>query len=263
MAALAGTPSRATAHALKVDGLAVAFGGVRAVQGVSLEIRPGEMLGLIGPNGAGKSTLLNLITGHAMPDTGTVRFDGRDVTKWPVHRRARLGLARSYQTTSVFPALTVAENVWLAAAAQRISHFRLVTPRSRRDEIADECERALDATNLTDEADVKANALGHGQARALEVAMLVASGARTMLLDEPAAGMAAGEVGRMIDTIRLVHERTGATMVVVEHKLPVIFGLCERVAVLDQGRLLAVGSCDEITHHDGVRRAYLGESIGV
>ena len=93
--------------------------------------------------------------------------------------------------------------------------------------------------------------------------MLVASGARTMLLDEPAAGMAAGEVGRMIDTIRLVHERTGATMVVVEHKLPVIFGLCERVAVLDQGRLLAVGSCDEITHHDGVRRAYLGESIGV
>jgi branched-chain amino acid transport system ATP-binding protein len=252
---------RVDAQGLEIEDVSVSFGGVQAVGGVTLQVRAGEILGLIGPNGAGKSTLLNLITGHAAADSGTIRFDGREVTRWSVHRRARLGLARSYQTTTVFRGLTVHENVWMAAAAPRISHFRLHTPRSRRDELNAECAQALDATGLTGSADVAASSLGHGEARALEVAMLVASGARTMLLDEPAAGMAAGEVGRMIDTIRLVHERTGATMMVVEHKLPVIFDLCERVAVLDQGHLLAVGSCDEITRHDGVRRAYLGESL--
>lgn len=245
--------------ALEVQDLSVSFGGVHAVREVSLEVRPREVMGLIGPNGAGKTTLLNLISGHTRPDRGAVRVGDREVGRWPIHRRARLGVARSYQSTTVFPGLTVADNVWLAAVTLRVSHYQIISPRRDKAKLRDACDEALATTNLTRVREVRASALGHGEARALEVAMLVASGASIMLLDEPAAGMAAGDVTKMIETIASVHERTDATLVIVEHKLPVIFGLCDRIAVLDQGALLAVGEPDEISRDARVRRAYLGE----
>ncbi len=256
-------PAQHTTEAapLKLTDVSVGFGGIQAVQSVSLEIRPGEIIGLIGPNGAGKSTLLNMISGQVKPDSGRIELGSTDITKWPVHRRSRLGLARSFQITTVFPELSVATNVELAAAAPLKRHYDLRHRRSDRQHVAEATEMALSTTGLGGNRDQPASSLGHGQARALEVAMLLASGGRVMLLDEPAAGLAAGEVSGVIDTIRRVREHSDATIVIVEHKLSVIFGLCQRLAVLDRGRLLAFGTPEEVSADPAVRSAYLGEEM--
>jgi branched-chain amino acid transport system ATP-binding protein len=251
------------ATTLTLQDVSVAFGGIQAVQGVSLHVRAGEVIGLIGPNGAGKTTLLNLISGHVRPDMGSIRVGEHDVTRWPVHRRARVGLARSYQITTVFPGLTVDENIKLAAASRRGSHFGLRYGSGVDAAIAEAAGEALAATGLEGRRNLAASSLGHGESRALEVAMLLASDGRTMLLDEPAAGMAAGEVAGVIETISRLRSRTDATIVIVEHKLSVIFGLCDRIAVLDRGQLLAFGEPQDIAADPNVRRAYLGEDISV
>lgn len=247
---------------LKLTDLSVSFGGIHAIDGVSLEVEPGETLGLIGPNGAGKTTLLNLIGGQATADSGRIVLGEDDVTRWPVHRRARQGLVRSFQVTNVFPELTVEQNVTMAASAVRKRHYRVLR-RPDEDAIAEAADGALAATGLEATRTVRASALGHGQARALEVAMLVAAGGRILLLDEPAAGLAAGEVGHMIETIQRIQADSRASLVIVEHKLAVIFNLCQRIAVLDRGKLLAVGLPEEIAADPAVRSAYLGEEIDV
>lgn len=164
--------------------------------------------------------------------------------------------------TNVFPELSVEQNVTIAASAVRKRHYRL---RRRPDEeaIVEAAESALAATGLADKRATLASALGHGQARALELAMLVAAGGRILLLDEPAAGLAAGEVGHMIETIQRIQADSRASLVIVEHKLAVIFNLCRRIAVLDRGKLLAVGTPEEIASNPDVRSAYLGEEIDV
>jgi branched-chain amino acid transport system ATP-binding protein len=246
--------------AIALEGVSVAFGGVHAVEDVSLELRQGEILGLIGPNGAGKTTLLNLITGHERVTSGRVEVQGRDVTRWALHRRSRLGLARSYQTASIFPGLTVRENVMLAAQAAGSGHYRLLRRSPSATELRDRSEAALAATRLEHRAGMEAANLGHGETRALEVAMLVATGARVLLLDEPAAGMAFGEIPRMVQTITSAQEHTGAAVMVVEHRMSLIFELCDRISVLDRGRLIAIGSPQEVARDAGVRSAYLGEA---
>ena len=257
------TTQAVDATSLKLTDVSVSFGGVHAVDGVSLEIRPGEIVGLIGPNGAGKTTLLNMISGQVRADSGRIELGDHDVTDWSVHRRSRLGLARSFQITTVFPELTVATNVELAASARLKRHYNLRYRKNDREEIENTVSTALSTTGLEPSRDLWASSLGHGQARALEVAMLLASGGRTMLLDEPAAGLAAGEVSGIIETIRRVSETSDATIVIVEHKLSVIFGLCDRLAVLDRGHLLAFGTPDEVSADPAVRSAYLGEELDV
>jgi branched-chain amino acid transport system ATP-binding protein len=249
---------------LWTEGLSISFGGVHAVVDVSLDVLDGEVLGLIGPNGAGKTTLLNLISGLVEPTDGKIFVRGRDVTRWSPYKRARLSLGRSYQTTTVFPELTVRENVWLSTAANRVGQYRpLPVTGAKGRELRRTCAQAIETTRLSALAERPASALGHGESRALEIAMIVASGAKVLLLDEPAAGVAAGEIPRLIEIIAQVHEELQATIVIVEHKLPVVFGLSDRVAVLDRGKLLAVGDPVSVSRDPNVRSAYLGEHFDV
>ena len=246
---------------IRVDALSVAFGGVHAVEEVTLELRPGEILGLIGPNGAGKTTLLNLISGHEAPTGGRIFVDDVDVTAWPLHRRARLGLARSYQSANIFPALTARQNVLLAGQGAGEGHYRVLRRPPGFDELQTRAAHALEITGLSRRADAVAATLGHGQTRALEVAMLLATNARALLMDEPAAGMAAEDTTEMVATIGAAHRESGAAIVLVEHKLPLIFELCDRIAVLDRGRLIAIGEPPVVAADERVRSAYLGEEV--
>jgi branched-chain amino acid transport system ATP-binding protein len=246
--------------AIALEGVSVAFGGVHAVEDVSLELRQGEILGLIGPNGAGKTTLLNLISGHERVTSGRVEVQGEDVTRWALHRRSRLGLARSYQTASIFGGLSVRENVLLAAQAAGDGHYRLLHGPPDSADLHKRSEAALAATGLEHQAELEAANLSHGETRALEVAMLVATGASVLLLDEPAAGMAMDEIPRMVKTITSAQQHAGAAVLIVEHRMSLIFELCDRIAVLDRGHLIAIGSPREVARDAKVRSAYLGEA---
>jgi branched-chain amino acid transport system ATP-binding protein len=246
--------------AVRLDGVSIAFGGVDALRDVSLELGEGEVLGLIGPNGAGKTTLLNVISGHHRAASGRIEVLGQDVTRRPLHRRSRLGLARSYQTANIFAGLTVRENVRLAAQASGAGHYRLLRHPPRADDLRERTESALRATRLEQRADLEAARLGHGETRALEVAMLVATDAHVLLLDEPAAGMAFEEIPAMVATITAAQKHTGAAVMIVEHKMSLIFELCDRIAVLDRGRLIAAGTPDRVAQDEKVRAAYLGEA---
>ena len=246
--------------AIALEGVSVAFGGVHAVEDVSLELRQGETLGLIGPNGAGKTTLLNLISGHERVTSGRIEVQGENVTRWSLHRRSGLGLARSYQTASIFPGLTVRQNVLLAAQAAGGGHYRLLRPPPGSPDLQDRSEAALAATHLEHRAGMEAANLSHGETRALEVAMLVATGAGVLLLDEPSAGMSFDEIPRMVQSITSAKEHAGAAVMLVEHRMSLIFELCDRISVLDRGRLIAIGRPQEVARDARVRSAYLGEA---
>ena len=250
--------SGAETAVLTLEHLTAQFGALIAVADVSLAVEQGELLGLIGPNGAGKTTLLNLVSGHASATRGSVSLGGKNVTSLRTYKRARLGMARSYQTTTLFAGLSVRENVWIAAAAKAGAEYRLIGRRGQRQAIDQACEYALHATGLERDEDKRASALGHGQARVLEVAMLLAVRPSVMLLDEPAAGMAAGEVGEVIETIARVRRETQVTIILVEHKMSLIFGVSDRIAVLDRGRLIALDAPAAIAANAAVRDAYLG-----
>ncbi|HEU5332169.1 MAG TPA: ABC transporter ATP-binding protein [Actinocrinis sp.] len=236
-------------------------GGRAIVDGVSLEVAPGEFLAVIGPNGAGKTTLFNLITGLTRPTGGRIALGGRDVTGLPTHRRIRCGLGRTFQTSSVFGGMTVAQNAELAAQAAlcgplgTLAVWRTIGPRAKA-----RAARALERTRLADRAGVAAGSLSHGEKRKLELALLLAGQPSVILLDEPMAGMGAEEVPELAALIGEVH-RDGATILMVEHHLEVVLGLAQRVAVLHHGALLACGPPGEVTADAGVREAYLGESL--
>jgi ABC-type branched-subunit amino acid transport system ATPase component len=255
---------RGEAAVLSATDVSVTFGGIKAVQDVSIDVKANEVVGLIGPNGAGKSTLLNIISGHTRAATGTVSLLGEDVSGLSVHHRARRGLARSYQSTTVFPTLTVEENIRCAAiASHKRLQYALWIGSAARKRVQSAVGEALASTRLESVRDRTASKLGHGQARALEVAMLLASGGRVMVLDEPGAGMAAGDVAELTETIRRARERTGASMLIVEHKISLIFNLSDRIAVLDRGRLLAFGTPALVAKDPAVKKAYLGEDPAI
>jgi len=234
-----------SAPVLRVAGLQKRFGGVLAVDGVSLDLAEGELHALIGPNGAGKTTLVQLLSGALQPSAGTIALDGRDITGLSMHRRVRLGLARSYQITSVFPNFTVLENLALSLrGAGR----------------PDDRERAyveLDAIGLAHRGDQLAGVLAHGERRQLELGLALATGARILLLDEPMAGMGPDEAERILGLIEALKGRR--TILLVEHDMDAVFRLADRISTLVYGRLIASGAPDEIRHHPEVRRAYLGE----
>ena len=241
---------RRPGETLRASAVSRSFAGVQALRDVTLELPRGEVIGLIGPNGAGKSTLVNLLSGFDRPTSGTVELEDRDVTRWTPGRRGRKGLARTFQHSHSFRALSVRENIEVAALAVGA---RGTDARRRADSL-------LRALNLERHADRPAATLAHGDERKLGVARALATEPRFVLLDEPAAGLPEAEVPDFATVIRGVSEVHGAGVLLIDHNMALIMGVCDRIHVLDQGRTLAQGTPDEIRANLDVAAAYLGES---
>ncbi len=242
---------------LEVRGLAKAFGGVVAVDGVSFEVREGEILGLIGPNGSGKSTLFNCILGQLRPSAGDVRIDGRDITGLRPCEMNRLGVGRTFQLLQVFPKLTVRENLILAGQEHRGSMWsRLVGPRDAG--LGDAANKMIGFFRLAALAEEQAGSLSYGQQKLLDVAMAFMAGPRLVLLDEPAGGVNPTMLAGLRERLREINAREKATFVVIEHNMEFVMSLCTRILVLAEGRLIAEGSPEEIRRNPEVIEAYLG-----
>ncbi len=237
------------------------FGGLRAVEGVNLQVQAGTIHSIIGPNGAGKTTLFNLISGAIKPTRGAVLLRGRDITRLPLHRIAHLGLGRAFQVTNVFPSLTVLENARLAAQAQGNDSFKLWANAAHLRRYTEQAQAALDTVGLTAKADARAATLPHGDKRKLELAIILAADPQVLLLDEPTAGMASEQVPMLLDIIRRVQAGTSKTILLVEHNMGIVMNVSDRITVMHQGSLLAEGTPDEIRNNPTVQQAYLGGSL--
>lgn len=231
------------------------FGDFTAVRGVTASFARGELAAIIGPNGAGKSTFFNLLTGSFPPTSGRILFEGRDITGEPQHRLAHLGVTKSFQITTVFPQLSVFENVRLAAQS-RVTRFNMWRPRSHYAEVQEKALEVLGKLDLLARRDETAATLSHGEQRCLEVGMALAADPKLLLLDEPTAGMSPEETRGMMDLIvSLAKDRT---VILVEHKMKLVMSICTRVLVLHQGETLAIGTPDEVRRDETVKRVYLG-----
>jgi branched-chain amino acid transport system ATP-binding protein len=233
------------------------FGGLVATDRVTLTIRQGELHAVIGPNGAGKTTLIAQLAGELRPDGGAILFDGRDITRMPVQRRAAAGLARSFQITSLFPSFSALANVALAVQAHAGHSFRFWKPAARDGALTEPAREALELVGLGPRADVPAELLSHGEQRQLEIAMALATRPRMLLLDEPMAGMGPAEGASMVDLLGKLKRRY--TILLIEHDMDAVFALADWITVLVHGAVIATGSPDEIRSNPEVRRAYLGE----
>jgi branched-chain amino acid transport system ATP-binding protein len=242
---------------LRVEGVSKRFGGVVAVDTVTLGVRPGEIHALIGPNGAGKTTLVHLLSGAMVPDTGRVYFGGADVTTRGFHQRVALGLARSYQITSLFRRFSALDNVALAVLARSGSSLAFWRPVAAERALFDEARARLGEVGLAERAGVLAGHLAHGEQRSLEVGVALATRPKLLLLDEPMAGMGPEESERMIALIDGLKARIAVLL--VEHDMDAVFRLADRISVLVNGRVIATGQPDEIRANAEVKRAYLGE----
>ncbi|HET6683022.1 MAG TPA: ABC transporter ATP-binding protein [Gaiella sp.] len=240
--------------------LGLDIGGAHIVADVSLEVREGELVGIIGPNGAGKTTLFNLLSGTVRPTAGKIVLDGRDVTGMPPYRRTQAGLGRSFQVSSVFPLLTVSENVRLAAEARLGGSLSVVRRAARFRPALERAASALERVGLAGRSGWPAGMLSHGDKRKLEIAMLLAAEPRVILLDEPMAGVSAEDVGGLVEVIRAVHEE-GRTVLLVEHRMEVVVGLAQRIAVMHHGALLAFDTPERVMADQTVQTAYLGEPL--
>ena len=246
---------------LATHDLGLDIGGARIVADVSLEVREGELVGIIGPNGAGKTTLFNLLSGTLRPTAGRVELDGRDVTDDPPHRRTQAGLGRSFQVSSVFPLLSVGENVRLAAEARLGGTLSVVRRAARYRPALERAAAALDKVGLADRLAWPAGMLSHGDKRKLEIAMLLAGDPRLILLDEPMAGVSVEDVDGLVEVIRSVHAEEGRTVLMVEHRMEVVVGLAQRIAVMHHGALLAFDTPERVMADETVQTAYLGEPL--
>ncbi|MGN9802198.1 MULTISPECIES: ABC transporter ATP-binding protein [Micromonospora] len=246
---------------LATRGLTWRIGEVAIVDSVYLDLAPGEFLGVIGPNGAGKTSLFNLITGLRRPTEGRILLDGEDVTALPPHRRARLGLGRTFQASSVFGSLTVRENVRLAVQAYRGGSMKLWRRAAADREVAAAADAALDRVGLHHRGAALAGTLAHGEKRKLEIALLLAGEPRVMLLDEPMAGVSAEDVPELVAVIKSLTGDSGRAVLMVEHHMDVILELADRIAVMHHGALLACDTPDTVMANATVQEAYLGESL--
>ena len=245
---------------LRAEGMTKRFGGVVASEDVSIAVLPGETHAVIGPNGAGKSTLIAQISGELRPDRGQVFFAGRDISNLAAPARARCGLVRSYQITSIMPNLTVEDNVALAVQATQSHSYRFWSDARRDRSLREPARAMLEQVGLHDRADHTAAALAHGEQRQLEIAMALALKPRLLLLDEPLAGMGIEESARIS---RLLARLKGKTaMLLVEHDMDAVFSLADRITVLVYGRVLVVGDSAHVRADPGVREAYLGGDDG-
>ena len=242
---------------LRIDGLNKRFGGVVATDNVALDIPEGELHAVIGPNGAGKTTLVSQLAGELAPDAGRIFFDGTDVTTLPVWRRSLLGLARSFQITSLFPDFTVLDNIALAAQAHAGHSFHFWKDARREPELRRAAREALDRVGMLDRAKAPVSRLSHGEHRQIELAMALATKPRLLLLDEPMAGLGPTESVRMLALLRELKRQY--TIVLIEHDMEVVFALADRISVLVYGRVIATGAPEAIRADAQVRQAYLGE----
>jgi branched-chain amino acid transport system ATP-binding protein len=243
---------------LSLRNLGKRFGGVVAVDRVTLEVRAGEVHALIGPNGAGKTTLIHQVAGSLPADTGEIYFEERDLTRLAAHERVRAGLARSYQVTSIFRRFSVLDNLALAVQARSGSSFSFWRPLASERALFDEAREIAARLSLR-RIDVPASSLSHGEQRALEVGLALATRPKLVLLDEPMAGMGPEESKRMIDLVRRIRE--SVTVVLVEHDMDAVFRLADRISVMVNGRLIATDAPESIRRNDEVRKAYLGDEL--
>ena len=232
------------------------FGKFKALTDVSVAFQPGELTAIIGPNGAGKSTFFNVISGGIQASGGQVMFEGRDITALAAHDYARIGIAKSFQITNVFKQLSAHENVRVALQMQ-VSKYQILLPREGYAALIQRADGLLTRVGLSQSRNKKAGDLAHGQQRSLEVAMALACEPKLLLMDEPTAGMSPQETGVMMQLIlELAQERT---VILVEHKMKMVMGLCKRLVVLHHGELLADGNPDDIRSNPEVKRVYLGQ----
>ena len=244
---------------LSVQGLVKRFGGLVATDQLSLEVPEGELHAVIGPNGAGKTTVVAQIAGELRPDGGRIRFAGEDITTLPAHLRAARGLARSFQITSIFREFTALDNVALAVQAHAGHSFRFWRPARAERALRDPARAILERVGLGGRADAPAATLAHGEKRALEIALALASRPRLLLLDEPTAGMGPEESTRLV---RMLATLKGTlTILLIEHDMDAVFALADRITVLVYGRAIATGAPAAIRGNDEVRQAYLGEDV--
>lgn len=243
---------------LQVRHLTKHFGGLAAVDDVSLAVYPGQLHGLIGPNGAGKSTLINLLSGELRASSGQILFQGREIGPLAVEKRSRLGIGRSFQITNIFPSFTALENCRLAVQSRQPRPLAWLRDALTYESVMLRAKQALAAVKLSERAGDLALALSHGEQRQLEIAMCLATEPQLLLLDEPLAGMGADESLRMIELIK----RLSAThaILLVEHDMDAVFQLAHMLTVMVDGRLLASGTPEQIRNHRAVQAAYLGES---
>ncbi len=246
---------------LQTRGLSNSFGAVCTARDLDLAFEEGVLTSIIGPNGAGKSTLVNLLTGHLPVQQGRIFFQGRDVTRLPVHQRVRLGMGRSFQIANVFPRLTVLQNVLIPALTLANRSWHPFSRVSREASARREAEEVLERVGLSGEREVAAAALSHGDRRLLEVGVALASRPRLLFLDEPTAGMNPVERTRLLESIRALAAPGHTTFVLVEHDMDVVFALSQRVLVLHRGEVLCDGSPGTVRGDPRVREVYLGDEV--
>ncbi len=243
---------------IQIEGLRKAFGALQATDDLSFTIERGHIHALIGPNGAGKTTAVNQLSGDLLPDAGTIRFKGRDITRLKSYRRARLGIARSFQITHIFENLSVAENMAIALCARAGHNFRFFRHWRRASLVKDDLETALARVDLLHRAELAACHLSHGEKRQLEVGMTLVGRPELLILDEPMAGMGPGGT---VELTKLIRKLKGeVTILLVEHDMDVVFSLADRVTVLVYGANIATGTPDDIKGNRDVREAYLGDN---
>ncbi len=245
---------------LAVENLSKRFGSLVAVRDISLTVEPGELRAVIGPNGAGKTTFFNLVSGFLAPSTGSILFEGRDISRVPAHRRVGLGIARTFQITEIFPELTVFENIRIVTEVAAGYRLRPWLNRAEAADIRRRIEQTLALAALSDKAGRLVGELAHGDQRATEIMMALALKPRLLLLDEPTAGMGDQETYDVTQLIRRLHKDNKLTIVLIEHDMRVVFHLADRITVLDQGGFLAEGTPQEIAANLAVQTAYLGQA---
>jgi branched-chain amino acid transport system ATP-binding protein len=250
------TPANGRQPVLELKGLSKSFGGLRAVREVTLAIMPGDRKAIIGPNGAGKTTLFNLITGIFPATSGQVLLFGRDVTGWPSHRRTALGMARTFQITSLFPRLTVLDNVLLAIEGVQPSKFVMWRFMSSYRDVYDKAHGLLERAAFMDRKDTEVRYLSHGEQRQLEIVLGLASDPKILLLDEPAAGLSSGESAEMAEF--LLGLDPNLAILLIEHDMDVVFDVAEHISVLHFGEILEAGPTEQIRKSAKVQEIYLG-----
>ncbi|HLY27564.1 MAG TPA: ABC transporter ATP-binding protein [Aggregatilineales bacterium] len=244
---------------LSAQHLRKAFGGLIAVEDVSLDVARGHVHSIIGPNGAGKTTLMNLLSGIFKPTAGTIQYDSHDITEAPLYRRAQLGIGRSFQITNIFPHLSVLENVRLAAQARSGIRFKFLRSRDSYTGLLAQARRALETVGLAELEEATASTLPHGGKRKLELAILLVQEPTLLILDEPTAGMASHEVPDLIHIIETIRKQGGKTVIIVEHNMSLVMNVSDRITVMHLGNVLAEGTPSEIASNATVQKAYLGE----
>jgi branched-chain amino acid transport system ATP-binding protein len=242
---------------LRIDRLSKRFGGVVASDNIALDVLPGELHAIIGPNGAGKTTLIGQLTGEIVPNAGHILFNGQDISGLQVYERSQLGLARSFQITSLFLDVTALDNAALAVQAHDGHSFRFWADARRETALREPARAALERVGLAERGGAIVASMSHGEHRQLELAMALATRPRMLLLDEPMAGLGPEESARMVETLRAL--KRDLTILLIEHDMEAVFALADRISVLVYGRVIASGAPDEIRANEEVRQAYLGE----